>query len=259
MHQVEDGEQRKLRKKNKESIDLYIGEIEPLINSADEKKAFNEILLSSSSSLTQKLMPVDPTLLTPAPSGASTTALADALKTAVIEGMKASMPVGSGAPSSTPDPSAVASPSGAPTSSGQTIYQLVDPALGMTEAYKIIPQHLQDVIEHFAQANNLDDTWKDMILNTYNAIFSDPDNYDESEKDIADAKGASREEKEARVLFDELTKQKKIEDLSRSTVLNPVGITQDNVDDMIRQLTDNITNTRNKYAEQQYLQELSKI
>ena len=84
----------KFLKKNKESIDLYIGEIEPLINSADEKKAFNEILLSSSSSLTQKLMPVDPTLLTPTPTGASATALADALKTAVIEGMKASMPVG---------------------------------------------------------------------------------------------------------------------------------------------------------------------
>ena len=55
---------------------------------------FNEILLSSSSSLTQKLMPVDPTLLTPTPTGASPTALADALKAAVIEGMKASMPVG---------------------------------------------------------------------------------------------------------------------------------------------------------------------
>ena len=65
-----------------------------MIDSADEKKAFNEILLSSSSSLTQKLMPVDPTLLTPTPTGASPTALADALKAAVIEGMKASMPVG---------------------------------------------------------------------------------------------------------------------------------------------------------------------
>ena len=54
-----------IAKKNKESIDLYISEIEPLIDSADEKKAFNEILLSSSSSLTQKLMPVDPSLLTP--------------------------------------------------------------------------------------------------------------------------------------------------------------------------------------------------
>ncbi len=61
-------------------MDLYIKEIEPLIDSADEKKAFNDILLSSSSSLTEKLMPVDPTLLTPASSGASTTALADAFK-----------------------------------------------------------------------------------------------------------------------------------------------------------------------------------
>ena len=86
-----------ISKKNKESIDLYIGEIEPLINSADEKKAFNEILLSSSSSLTQKLMPVNPTLLTPTPTGASATALADALKAAVIEGMTAVLPV-SGAP-----------------------------------------------------------------------------------------------------------------------------------------------------------------
>ena len=44
-----------ITKKNKESIDLYISEIEPLINSADEKKAFNEILLSSSSSMSQKI------------------------------------------------------------------------------------------------------------------------------------------------------------------------------------------------------------
>ena len=81
-----------ISEKNKQSIDLYIREIEPLIDSADEKKKFNEILTSSSSSLTQKLMPVDPTALTPAPSGASSTALADALKSAVIEGMKASAP-----------------------------------------------------------------------------------------------------------------------------------------------------------------------
>ena len=47
--------------------------------------------------MTQKLMPVDPTALTPTPTGASTTALADALKTAVIEGMTAVLPV-SGAP-----------------------------------------------------------------------------------------------------------------------------------------------------------------
>jgi len=86
-----------ITKKNKESIDLYISEIEPLINSADEKKAFNEILLSSSSSMSQKLMPVDPTLLTPTPTGASPTALADALKSAVIEGLTAVLPV-SGAP-----------------------------------------------------------------------------------------------------------------------------------------------------------------
>ncbi len=72
-------------KKNKESVDLYLKEIEPLIDSTDEK-AFNDILLSSSSSLTEKLMPVDPATLTPTPKGASTTALADALKTAVIEG-----------------------------------------------------------------------------------------------------------------------------------------------------------------------------
>ena len=81
-----------ISEKNKQSIDLYIREIEPLIDSADEKKKFNEILTSSTSSLTQKLMPVDPTALTPAPSGASSTALADALKSAVIEGMKASAP-----------------------------------------------------------------------------------------------------------------------------------------------------------------------
>ena len=49
-----------LSKKNKESVDLYIKEIEPLIDSTDEKKAFNDILLSSSSILKEKLMPVDP-------------------------------------------------------------------------------------------------------------------------------------------------------------------------------------------------------
>ncbi len=48
--------------------------------------------------LTEKLMPVDPAALTPAPTGASPTTLADALKTAVIEGMKASMTVGGGTP-----------------------------------------------------------------------------------------------------------------------------------------------------------------
>ena len=98
MHLVERGwGVDEITKKNKESIDLYISEIEPLINSADEKKAFNEILLSSSSSMSQKLMPVDPTLLTPTPTGASPTALADALKSAVIEGLTAVLPV-SGAP-----------------------------------------------------------------------------------------------------------------------------------------------------------------
>jgi hypothetical protein len=75
-----------------------------LINSADEKKAFNEILLSSSSSLTQKLMPVNPTLLTATPTGASATALADALKAAVIEGMKASAPLGGTTIKGTPGP-----------------------------------------------------------------------------------------------------------------------------------------------------------
>jgi len=94
-----------ISKKNKESVDLYIKEIEPLIDSTDEKKAFNDILLSSSSSLTEKLMPVDPLLLTPTPTGASTTALADALKTAVIEGMKASAPMGG-----TPAPTVKAEP-----------------------------------------------------------------------------------------------------------------------------------------------------
>jgi hypothetical protein len=115
----------------------------------------------------------------------------------------------------------------------------------VTEAFKIIPQHLKDAIEHFAQVNNLDDTWQNMILNTYNDVFGNPGNYSASEQEIADAKGASREEKEANVLFVELTKQKTLEELSRATVQNPVGITQDNVDDMIRQLTDNITNKRN--------------
>jgi hypothetical protein len=210
-----------ISKKNKESVDLYIKEIEPLINSADEKKAFNDILLSSSSSLTEKLMPVDPLLLTPAPTGASPTALADALKTAVIEGMKASMPVGGGTSAvvSSPDPS----PSGATTSvsTGQTIHQAVDPSAGVTEAFKIIPQHLQDAIDNFATVNKLDTSWEEMILETYNEIFGDPGNYSASEQEIADAKGASREEKEARVLFAELTKQKKLEEQSRSTVQSP--------------------------------------
>ncbi len=104
-------------------------------------------------------MPVDPTLLTPTPTGASTTALADALKTAVMEGMKASMPVGGGTPAvvSSPDPTLV-SPSGSP-STGQTIYQAVNPSAGVTEAFKIIPQHLKDAIDNFATTNKLDTSW----------------------------------------------------------------------------------------------------
>ncbi len=82
----------------------------------------------------------------------------------------------------------------------------------MKEAFKHIPQHLKDAIEHFAQVNNLDSTWQEMILNTYNDVFGDPENYSASEQEIADAKGASREEKEARVLFDELTKDKKLDE-----------------------------------------------
>ena len=49
--------------------------------------------------------------------------------------------------------------------------------------------------------------------------------------------------KEARVLFDELTKQKKLEELSRSTVQNPRVLHK--ITSMIRQLTDNITNKKN--------------
>ena len=82
-----------ISKKNKESIDLYIGEIEPLINSADEKKAFNEILLSSSSSMTQKLMPFDPSLLAP-PTGSSMTQLTTALTTLNATIVAGGVPVG---------------------------------------------------------------------------------------------------------------------------------------------------------------------
>jgi hypothetical protein len=95
-----------ISKKNKESIDLYIGEIEPLINSADEKKAFNEILLSSSSSMTQKLMPFDPTLLTP-PTGSSMAQLTTALTTLNTTISAGGVPVG-GLPAATTPASPVA-------------------------------------------------------------------------------------------------------------------------------------------------------
>ena len=241
-----------IAQKNKESIDLYIKEIQPLIDSQSEKKAFNEILLSSSSSLTEKLMPVEPVA---APSGVGGSSLATALAPSSGGSAVSGAPV-SGAPSSTsvtttsPSLGPSPSPTGTPpvaTLGGiaPSIYQAVDVSAGVNKAFDIMPQHLQDAINYFSQVNNLGGGWEDMILNVYNDIFGDPDNLADSEKNIADAKGNTREEKEARVLFIELTKQKKIEESSRTTVQNPVGITDDNVEEMIRQLTDNIQNKRN--------------
>ena len=240
-----------IAQKNKESIDLYIKEIQPLIDSQSEKKAFNEILLSSSSSLTEKLMPVEPAA---APSGVGGASLASALA-------PASTPLGTPAAVSTSATTASAttasppfgplvSPTGTPTvatlgGTAPSIYPAVDVSAGVNKAFDIMPQHLQDSINQFSQVNNLGSGWEEMILNVYNDIFGDPDNVVASEKDIADAKGNTREEKEARVLFIELTNQKKLEESSRTTVQNAVGITDDNVEDMIRQLTDNIQNKRN--------------
>ena len=47
---------------------------------------------------------------------------------------------------------------------------------------------LKDVIEKFATDNNLDNTWQEMILDTYNGIFAEPKSYEESVKKISEEK-----------------------------------------------------------------------